>query len=102
MREKQRQLLIELRSALISEKNTLPYCIFRDETIDDLIKAQPKTMDELVKVKGFPKDGKRVKGFGEAILEIFNNANKIDHFELKGSAGNFEVGTEMKRINAFD
>lgn len=103
MKEKQRKLLIELRSALIGEKNMLPYCIFRDETIDDLIAAQPKTMEELTQVKGFPEKGKRVRGFGEAILEIFNNTDKIDHFELRGSsAKGFEVGMEMKRIGSFD
>lgn len=102
MREKQRQLLLDLRSSLIGEKNTLPYCIYPDATIEALLDAQPKTMEELVNVKGFPKDGKRVKGFGEAILAVFNDTDRVEGFNLKkGQDAEFEVGTNLKRINAF-
>lgn len=103
MIEKQRQLLIELRSQLIGEKNTLPYCIYTDETIEQLLKAQPKTISELVKVKGFPAQGKRVKGFGEAVVAIFADTEKIENFSLiKGkNAGEFEVGTKLRRVSAF-
>ena len=103
MREKQRKLLLELRSSLIGKLNTMPYCIYTDEAVESLLDAQPKTIDELAKVKGFPKEGKRVKGFGEAIIAIFNNASRIEGFTLKEgkAAGEVEVGTTLKRISAF-
>ena len=40
MREKQRKLLIDLRSSLIAEQKTLPYCIYPDATIEALLDAQ--------------------------------------------------------------
>ncbi len=102
MREKQRKLLIDLRSSLIAEQKTLPYCIYPDATIEALLDAQPKTMGELVKVKGFPEDGKRVKGFGEAILAVFNDTDRVEGFNLKkGNGEEFEVGTTLRRLTAF-
>ena len=53
MRNKQRQLLIELRSVLIAKKATLPYCIYTDETIEDLLDAQPKQLQSLQRLKDF-------------------------------------------------
>lgn len=103
MRDKQRRLLLELRSSLIGKLNTMPYCIYTDDAIEALLDAQPKTIDELAQVKGFPKEGKRVKGFGEAILAVFNKTNQIDGFTLSEgeTAGELEVGTSLKRISAF-
>ena len=99
MRNKQRQLLITLRSVLITKKATLPYCIYTDETIEDLLDAQPKT---LAKVKGFPEKGKRVKGFGEAVVAIFRDTDKIDSFDLEeGKNSDVSVGTHLKRLSAF-
>lgn len=103
MREKQRQLLIELRSKLIAKEKSMPYCIYTDATIEDLLEAQPKTVDELTQVKGFPEKGKRVKGFGEAIVAVFTKTDKVVGFDLKESSTNgFEVGTNLKRAVAFD
>lgn len=107
MKSEQRQLLIELRSQLLSTKaketgkSTMPYCIYTDETIENLLKAQPKTIAELTKVKGFPKDGKRVKGFGEAIIAIFNG-KKIESFSLKTEGDKVEVVTKLKPITSFN
>ena len=101
MREKQRELLIKLRSALIGEKNTLPYCIYSDATIEHLLDAQPKTIEELVKVKGFPEGGKRVTGFGEAIISIFNGKD-VEKFELgKDNKGEVCINTKIKPIKVF-
>ena len=50
---KQRELLVALRAKLIGTKHTLPFTIYSDETIEDLLKAQPATLEELTKVKGF-------------------------------------------------
>lgn len=104
MRNKQRDLLIKLRSKLIGQQGVLPYCIYTDATIEDLLDAQPKSIDELVKVKGFPAKGKRVKGFGEAIVAVFTNPDKVQGFEIKSGAstGEIEVGTSLKRMSSFD
>lgn len=102
MRNKQRQLLIELRSVLIAKKATLPYCIYTDKTIEDLLDAQPKTIADLAKVKGFPEKGKRVEGFGEAVVAIFVDTDQIDSFELEeGENSDISVGTCLKRLSAF-
>ena len=103
MRDKQRKLLLDLRSSLIGKLNTMPYCIYTDEAIEALLNAKPKTIDELTKVKGFPKEGKRVKGFGEAILAIFNNTDQIEGFTLntEGKDEGMSVGTTLRRISAF-
>lgn len=101
MREKQRQLLIQLRSELIAEKETLPYCIYTDETIEDLLDAAPKSIEELVKVKGFPEKGKRVKGFGEAIVNVFVHTQEIEKFTIEKGGSGLEVGTGLKRAKAF-
>ena len=99
MRNKQRQLLMELRSVLIAKKATLPYCIYTDETIEDLLDAQPKTIAELAKIKGFPEKGKR---FGEAVVAIFRDTDKIDSFDLEeGKNSDVSVGTHLKRLSAF-
>lgn len=103
MREKQRALLIELRSKLIGKNNTLPYCIYTDDTIEDLLNAQPKSVAELTKVKGFPATGKRVRGFGEAVVAVFTNTEKLQGFDIKAgkNADEIEVGTRLRRITAF-
>ena len=100
MQDKQRKLLIELRAQLVGEEHTLPYCIYTDDLIEALIKKQPKTLQELSEVKGFPKEGKRVKGYGEAIVSIFTKTDQIESFELHTENG-FEVGTNLRRVNAF-
>lgn len=86
MKERQRELLLKLRSVLVGEMHVQPYIIYPDETIDLLLEAQPKTLDDLSKVKGFPETGKRFKGFGEQVIAIFNDANAIDEFEIKNGA----------------
>lgn len=81
---KQRRLLMGLRSSLVGKEHTLPFTIYNDETIELLLQAQPQSLEELSQVKGFPKDGKRVKGFGESIVKIFTDTNNIA--EVKFSA----------------
>ena len=67
-----REQLVNLRSELIGALHTHPSSVYSDKTIEDLIAAKPKTLDELTKVKGFPKNGKRVNCFGKAVCAIFN------------------------------
>lgn len=99
MIEEQRQLLIKLRSELVGKKHTLPYTIYTDNTIEELLKAQPKTLEQLSKVKGFPKEGKRLKGFGEAIVSIFTK--NVKSFSFKVENGNPVVETTLKQMKLF-
>ena len=101
MKEKQRQLLHELRSKLVGCMHVQPFTIYNDETIEHLIDAQPKTLGELEEVKGFPKGGKRITGFGEAVIAIFTNCDKIEAIEVSGDSDSANVGVQLKRMNAF-
>lgn len=71
-KSEQRQELIELRHKLIGVLHTQPHTIYNNETIEALLNAQPMSIEELTKVKGFPANGKRVKTFGKAVVAIFN------------------------------
>lgn len=99
MIEEQRRLLINLRSELVGKKHTLPYTIYTDKTIEELLKAKPKTLEELSKVKGFPKEGKRIKGFGEAIIAIFTK--KVKNFTFKVENGEPVVETTLEKMKLF-
>lgn len=102
MRKKQKELLLQLRSMLVGKLHTQPFTIYNDETIEHLLDAQPKTLKELSMVKGFPENGKRIKGFGDAIIAIFSNCNKIDSFQVTGdSEEDISIGTKLKKIEAF-
>lgn len=73
LRERQKQLLLELRSKLVGTMHVQPYIVYDDDTIELLLKKQPKTLDELKQIKGFPEKGKRFKGFGLSVCAIFND-----------------------------
>lgn len=100
-RLQEKNALILLRERLIGELHTLPYTIYSDETIEDLLDARPQSIEELVQVKGFPETGKRVKGFGEAVVQIFVGLEKIKEFEVKENNGKFEVITELHDMSIF-
>lgn len=99
--EQQRRLLLSLRSQLVGEKHTLPYTIYRDADIDSLLKAQPHTLEDLSKVKGFPKNGLRLTGFGDAIIAIFNNTDKIDDIKLEKNGNDYAVSVSLKKMKLF-
>lgn len=98
---KQRELLIDLRSQLVGKMHVQPFTIYNDKTIEDLLEAQPKTIEDLSKVKGFPASGKRLKGFGEAVIAIFNSTDSIDSIDVSGNNEKLEVSTKLKRMSAF-
>jgi superfamily II DNA helicase RecQ len=98
---KQRELLVALRAKLIGTKHTLPFTIYSDETIEDLLKAQPATLEELAKVKGFPANGKRVAGFGECIVKIFTSTDEVSNITVETSGDGVNVKTELKKLSLF-
>jgi HRDC domain. len=101
LRDKQKQLLLELRSQLTGMLHTQPFTIYDDATIERLLDAQPKTIKELAEVKGFPVNGKRINGFGESVIAIFSKTDRIKKIVVKGSAGSPSINTEMKEMSVF-
>lgn len=98
---KQRQLLLDLRSQMVSALHTYPYTIYKDSDIENLLKAQPKSIAELGAVKGFPKQGKRVKGFGESIVKIFTDTDNCETTKIKTNTnGDVEISV-CEKMNAF-
>jgi ribonuclease D len=97
----QRRLLVDLRSKLVGANHTLPFTIYNDDTIEELLKAQPTSMEELTQVKGFPAEGKRVKGFGESIVRIFTETEKIISMKVDTTESELIVGVELKPMSIF-
>lgn len=62
--------LIILRKNLAKKEGVDPYIIYTNEQLDNLLKALPKTKDELINVKGFGE--KKIEKFGDMILSIIN------------------------------
>lgn len=93
----QKKMLLELRSKLVGKLHVHPFTVYRDDTIELLLEQQPKSIDELTKIKGFPKDGKRVKGFGLAIVAIFNNTKEEGKEVITGKV----MENELERVTGF-
>jgi len=98
---KQRKLLKELRSKLVGLNRTLPYTVYRDADIEALLKAQPRTLDDLGKIKGFPYAGKRFKNYGESILAVFTKQDAIDAFTVDIRGGEPVIGLVAHKVDAF-
>ena len=102
MREKQRKLLEELRSTLVGTLHVQPFTIYTDKNIEDLLVAQPKSLDDLKKVKGFPETGKRFKGFGQSIVDIFTKTDSVTSVAVNtNSSGDLVIKAMVKKMEAF-
>lgn len=73
MRNKQKILLKELRKRIAQNSGQSTYLVFNDKELEMLLDAQPKTIEELTSLKGFPKGGKRVTAYGSTLLNIFKS-----------------------------
>lgn len=72
--DKKASMISKLRSYRLSkanEQNIPPYYIFNDATLDQLIQLQPKTIEDLLLVKGF--GPKKCESYGEEILNILSD-----------------------------
>ncbi len=65
-----------LRKNLSNKENIRPYMVFSDTTIMDIIKISPKTIDELLNVKGLGE--KKILKYGEAIINLINSYYNTD------------------------
>lgn len=98
----QRELLRKLRGHLAYRTHVPPYNVFKDEQLEELLEKQPKTIEELVQIKGFPREGKRVAGYGQAIIDIFNRPEKVEEFEVTVDASGDPVAkTILKKLDLF-
>ena len=98
----QEELLRKLRGHLAYKAGVEPYVVFNDQSLAEILQVKPKTLDDLSKVKGFPREGKRISNWGEAIIAIFNSADKIESFEVKGSSlEDMKVVAHLKKLDLF-
>lgn len=95
-----KEKLLKLRSNLAYATKNNHSWSFSDEELSRLLKAKPKTLDELGKIKGFPRDGKRVKSYGKSIIDIFN-CKDVKDFKVEVKGDKVSVTSEMKKSNAF-
>lgn len=65
--------LKRLRNRLALKSGIAQYSVFKDEQLEELLKIKPKTIDELVSIKGFPKNGARVTKWGQEIIRVFQH-----------------------------
>ncbi|GAA0101698.1 hypothetical protein UT300012_24130 [Paraclostridium bifermentans] len=97
-----KELLCKLRGHLAFKKQVKPYVIFKDVELERLLEVQPTTLEELATIKGFPRDGKRVTGFGKSIIDIFTRTDKIEDFSVKLDKDGDPVSeTKLKRMSLF-
>lgn len=67
-KEELRGKLKQLRINFAIKEKLPPYCIFNDETLNDILDKMPKNKEELMKVKGLAKV--KVNKYGEEILGV--------------------------------
>ena len=71
----ERELLKKLRGHMAYKKGVEPFRVFRDVELELLLQVKPKTIQELTTIK-------RVEGYGEAIIAIFNKPQDIKDFNI--------------------
>lgn len=101
-KNKQRELLNAFRSQMSREKRIKVFKVFTSKNIEDIIEAQPQSIEALAKVKGFPADGMRIKGYGEAIVNIITNTDNVKEICVNtGANGEIAVQTSLKELSIF-
>ena len=100
--KKTEELLRKLRGHLAYKKQVKPYVIFKDTELEEILKVEPKTLDELATIKGFPRTGARVTKWGQSIVDIFNKTDEVEDFEVTvDKDGDLVVNTVVKMMEMF-
>ena len=81
-RDSEKSKLLALRSKLAYATKNSHSWSFGDSEMDLLLKHRPRTLEDLGKLKGFPRTGKRVASYGQSIVDIFNGI-EIDDFNVE-------------------
>lgn len=94
--------LIMLRNELCGKKHLLPYQIYTVPCAKAVVEAQPQTLEELGRVKGFPENGQRYRKYGESILYTLRNADSIQEFVVTPSEdGEADISPVLKKMSCF-
>lgn len=95
--------LLMLRNSLCGQKHVLPYMIFTEECAKSIVEAQPRTIEELGRVKGFPVNGKRIKNYGEAVLDALWKADRIECFDVSvnGEKNDITISPVIRNMQCF-
>lgn len=97
MREKEQ--LLELRRQVAKKSGQATYLVPNDKEIEMILKVRPKSMEELTSIKGFPKTGKRVAAYGQAIIDIFTKG--VSSINVTGSGEDLVTKTTLKSSSIF-
>lgn len=102
-KEQERELLGKLRGHLAHSKQCAPYYIFGKDEFELLLEKRPTTIEQLAGLKGFPKEGARVAKWGQAIVDLFKNPDKIEDFKVTkvDKDGDPVVESVLKSSTAF-
>lgn len=101
-KEIQEKLLNEYRSQMSRDKRIKVFKVFTSENIQDVLKAQPRSLEDLAQVKGFPKNGKRIQQYGEAIIEIMTKCDDIETINVcPDENGAPKMKMKLKQMNLF-
>lgn len=101
-KKKQEKLLNEYRSQMSRDKHIKVFKVFTSENIKDVLDAQPHSLEELSRVKGFPKGGKRIQQYGEAIVDIITRCNEIENIHVHAATdGSPKMEMTLKQMNLF-
>ena len=64
-----RNKLKQFRTEISKKDNIKPYVVFNNEQMEEIIKSKPKTLEQLLGIKGFGEI--KVEKYGEGIFNIF-------------------------------
>ena len=81
--------LKEYRLNKSKEKSIPPYCIFHNKTMELICSNPPKTIIDILNIKGF--GNKKTNDYGEDILNILNICNEFDNLEIKREKEPMEI-----------
>jgi phosphatidylserine/phosphatidylglycerophosphate/cardiolipin synthase-like enzyme len=71
--EEAERALKSLRSAICFEKRYPLSAVLHNDTIKELLKGKPKTVEDMYKIKEFTKKNSPIAGFEEKVLSIISN-----------------------------
>lgn len=96
---KEKEMLLKLRSEVAKKSGQSTYLVPNDKEIEMLLKVRPKNIEELTALKGFPKTGKRVAAYGQAVIDIFTK--KVSKIEISGQGESMSARAGLESTSIF-
>lgn len=101
-RAEEKELLLQLRSKLAFESKSAHSWSFSDKEMNLLLDSRPMSIEDLGQLKGFPLEGKRVKAYGNCIVDIFLGKSISDfNAKIASSGEDLIVKSILKKSNLF-